>query len=253
MIIFRLVQRPLSPLVYALDVKSRAFWFFIFTDEKGTPVKIGTTYSLCLKDKKKKWREKKAGRVTLAGLASERHLLFRARSMIPARISPAERGNRTVGREQHSSPFCIYLYKTRSVHSEKGAVVGSCRGETKKGMKKKKKVDGEEEKKKTFLRLVVFQTDSAEARDTAAFSSTARSLDLAAIGVFLAVASSRAAARAKRLPPWCCKYAFSWNSWSWNARNWKVKKKKKKKIAVTWHHRGNRWKLREEKEEQCNL
>lgn len=53
MIIFRLVQRPLSPLVYALDVKSRAFWFFIFTDEKGTPVKIGTTYSLCLKDKKK--------------------------------------------------------------------------------------------------------------------------------------------------------------------------------------------------------
>jgi len=69
MIICPTVQRPLSPLVYALDLKSRAFWFFIFTDEKGTPVKIGTTYSLCLNDKKKKNEGEKRQAETLAGRA----------------------------------------------------------------------------------------------------------------------------------------------------------------------------------------
>lgn len=70
------MQRPLSPLVYALDLKSRAFWFFIFTDEKGTPVKIGTTYSLCLKNKKKTKGEKGRQAETLAERARVGFFLF---------------------------------------------------------------------------------------------------------------------------------------------------------------------------------
>lgn len=124
MIICPTVQRPLSPLVYALDLKSRAFWFFIFTDEKGTPVKIGTTYSLCLNDKKKEWRGKKAGRGTRwtrpRGILSLKGVsLFswaRARGRLLLYIFVQ---NRSVHTHVHTHTY-TYI-------SERGAVVGSCR------------------------------------------------------------------------------------------------------------------------------
>lgn len=115
MIICPTVQRPLSPLVYALDLKSRAFWFFIFTDEKGTPVKIGTTYSLCLNDKKKKKSEggkRQAGRGTRWTRPRGGRILFRAMILSRKGMPPFFSWARARGR------LLLYIFvQNRSAHT----------------------------------------------------------------------------------------------------------------------------------------
>lgn len=115
MIICPTVQRPLSPLVYALDLKSRAFWFFIFTDEKGTPVKIGTTYSLCLNDKKKKKSEggkRQAGRGTRWTRPRGGRILFRAMILSRKGMPPFF----FLGTRARAAPFVYICTKQIGTH-----------------------------------------------------------------------------------------------------------------------------------------
>lgn len=105
-------------------------------------------------------------------------------------------------RARAGGSFCIYLYKTdrhTQIHihkhshtrnirtythmSERGAVVGSCRGGTKRSEKQRIKKQEERKENTCVSRLVVPRSDFAEARDISSASlSTARSLDLAAMG-----------------------------------------------------------------------
>lgn len=113
------MQRPLFAFSLSLDLKSRAFWFFIFTDEKGTPVKIGTTYSLCLKDKVE--GKNKAGRDILSpGAREEKGAIFLSHRADPLRAHAtlvvadprADSLSREKGLPGAGENFCIYLYKT---------------------------------------------------------------------------------------------------------------------------------------------
>lgn len=92
----------------------------------------------------------------------------------------AERGTRSRARGRIS--FCIYLYKNRSAHGERGAVVGTCRGG---------KIENKKERTCTPITDIhthihahtvaprVTGRIPPRVRDTA-FSAMARSLDLAA-------------------------------------------------------------------------
>lgn len=111
------MQRPLFAFSLSLDLKSRAFWFFIFTDEKGTPVKIGTAYSLCLKDKVE--GKNKAGRDILAGRPRTGEIFLSDDHVGPFCVRRRRGPARRRDSRARATPFVYICTKQISTHSMK--------------------------------------------------------------------------------------------------------------------------------------